>query len=202
MKLPVPQPGSRMVARCRDAQAGDRLVDGGDDGRRRVEGVEGGALGAVVFLRREQRLQLLAERLPAGILVSAGDRIGEDRQGDRAEAGEAGERLPFLRRGRPLLLLDALQRADGGEDVAGLGFLAAGDKRVRYRVRAGPDRSINWRQFLAGFGSTNRLLGIGGTYIGGPSGRRFVRTLRQVVEQRTMRVGRPLARCLQSRGGF
>ena len=51
------------------AEAGDGLVDGRDDGRRRVEGVEGGALGAVVFLGREQRLQFLAEGLPAGILV-------------------------------------------------------------------------------------------------------------------------------------
>ena len=75
------------------AQPGDGLVHGGDDGRRRVEGVEGGALGAVVFLGREQRLQFLAQGLPAGILVSAGDRIGKDRQGDRAEAGEAGEDL-------------------------------------------------------------------------------------------------------------
>ena len=46
------------------------------------------------------------------------------RQGDGPEAAEAGERLPLLRRGRPLLLLDLLQRADGGDDVAGLGLLA------------------------------------------------------------------------------
>ena len=37
------------------AEAGEGLVHGRDDGRRGVEGVEGGALGAVVFLRREQR---------------------------------------------------------------------------------------------------------------------------------------------------
>ena len=76
---------------------------------------------------RQQRLQLLAEGLPAGILVAAGDRVGEDRQGDRPEAGEAGERLLLLRGGGPLLLLDGLEGADGGEDVAGLGFFAAGD---------------------------------------------------------------------------
>ena len=127
MKLPVPQPGSRIVALAGNAEAGDGLVDGGDDGRRRVEGVEGGAFGAVVFLGREQRLQLLAEGLPAGILVAAGDRIGENRQGDRPEAGEAGERLLLLRRGGPLLLLDGLEGADGGDDVAGFGFFAAGD---------------------------------------------------------------------------
>ena len=40
----------------RNAQAGDSLVDGGNDGRRRIEGVEGGALGAGVFLGREQKL--------------------------------------------------------------------------------------------------------------------------------------------------
>ena len=76
---------------------------------------------------RKQRFQLLAEGLPAGILVAAGDRIGENRQGDRPEAGEAGERLFLLRRGRPLFLLDGLEGADGGEDVAGFGFFAAGD---------------------------------------------------------------------------
>ena len=54
-------------------------------------------------------LQLLAQGLPAGILVAAGDRIGEDREGDRPEAGEAGERLLFLRRGGPLLLLDVFE---------------------------------------------------------------------------------------------
>ena len=76
---------------------------------------------------RKQRLQLLAEGLPAGILVAAGDRVGEYREGDRPEAGEAGERLLLFRRGGPLLLLDVLDGADGGEDVAGFGFFAAGD---------------------------------------------------------------------------
>ncbi len=90
------------------AEAGDGLVDGGDDGGRGVEGVEGRALGAVVFRGREQCLQFLAEGLPAGVLVAAGDRIGEDRQGDRPEAGEAGKYLFFLRSGGPLFLLDGL----------------------------------------------------------------------------------------------
>ena len=101
MKLPDAAAGSRMVASVGDAQAGDGLVDGGDDGGRRVEGVEGGALGAVVFLRREQRLQLFAEGLPAGVLVAAGDRIGEYRQGHRTEAAEAGKNPHFLQRRRP-----------------------------------------------------------------------------------------------------
>ena len=72
-------------------------------------------------------LQFLADGLPAGILVAAGDRIGENRQGDRPEAGEAGENLLFFRRGGPLFLLDGFEGADGGDDVAGLGLLAAGD---------------------------------------------------------------------------
>ena len=50
MKLPVPQPGSRIGGIGGDAEAGDGLVHGGDDGRGSVEGVEGGAFGAVVFL--------------------------------------------------------------------------------------------------------------------------------------------------------
>ena len=124
----MPQPGSRIGGVVGYAQAGNRLVDGRDDGRRRVEGVEGGAFGAVVFVGRQQRLQFLAQGLPAGILVAAGDRIGEDRQGDRPEAGEAGERLFLLRRGGPLFFLDLLQGADGGDDVAGLGLFAAGDR--------------------------------------------------------------------------
>jgi hypothetical protein len=102
-------------------------VNGSDDGRRSVESVEGGALGTVVFRWRQQRFQLLAEVLPAGILVTAGDRIGEYGEGNRPEAGEAGERLLFLRCGGPLLVLDVLDGADGGEDVTGLGFFAAGD---------------------------------------------------------------------------
>ena len=53
-------------------------------------------------------LQFLAECLPAGILVAAGDRVGKYREGDRSEAGEAGERLLLLRGGGPLLLLDGL----------------------------------------------------------------------------------------------
>ena len=96
-----------------NAEAGDSLVDGSDDGRRRVEGVEGGALGAVVFCKGKQPLQLLTECLPAGILVPAGDRVGEYRQGDRPEAGEAGERMLLLQGGGPLLLLDVLEGADG-----------------------------------------------------------------------------------------
>jgi hypothetical protein len=112
-------------------QAGDGLVNGSDDGRRSVEGVEGGALGAVVFRLAQERFQLLAQGLPTGILVTAGDRIGEDRQGDWPEAGEAAERLLFFWRGKPLFLLDFLDGADGGDYVAGFCFFTAGDGRGR-----------------------------------------------------------------------
>jgi hypothetical protein len=53
-------------------------------------------------------LQLLADGLPGGILVAAADGVGEDRQGDGAEAAEAEESVALLGRGGPLLLLDAL----------------------------------------------------------------------------------------------
>jgi len=102
-------------------------VDGSDDGRRCVEGIEGGAFGAVIFRRVEQGFQLLTQGLPAGILVTAGKRIGEDRKGNRSETGEAGERLFFLRRGKSLFLLYFLEGADGGDYVAGFSLFAAGD---------------------------------------------------------------------------
>ena len=113
-----------------NAQAGNGLVDGGDDGGRGIEGVEGGAFGTVIFLRRKQRLQLVAEFLPAGILVAAGDRIGKYRQGHRPETGEAGQNPPFLQRRRPRLLLNLFQNADRSENVAGLRFLTLGDGGV------------------------------------------------------------------------
>jgi hypothetical protein len=65
--------------------------------------------------------------LPAGILVFSRYRIGENREGDRPEAGEAGKRLLLLSRGGPLFLLDVLDGADGGDDVACLGFFATCD---------------------------------------------------------------------------
>ena len=106
MKLPMPQPGSRTVASSGTPRRARAVVHGGDDGRGGVEGVERGALGAVVFLGREQRLQFLAEGLPDGVLVAAGHGIGKDREGDGTEAREAGQRVPLGRRGRPLLALD------------------------------------------------------------------------------------------------
>jgi hypothetical protein len=57
----------------------------------------------------------------------AGFGMGEDVQRNGAEAGKAGKCLFFLVSCGPPLLLDGLQRADGGEDVAGFGFFAAGD---------------------------------------------------------------------------
>jgi len=109
------------------AQAGNRLVDGSDDGRRRIEGVEGSALGAVEFGLGQEGFQLFAQGLPAGVLVAAGDGVGKNGQGNRAEAGEAGERLLLLRGGGPLPLLDSLDGADGGNDVACFALFAACD---------------------------------------------------------------------------
>jgi hypothetical protein len=76
--------------------------------------------------------------LPARILVTAGDRVGKNRQGNRAEAGEAGQGLFLLRSGRTLLLLDPPNRAYRGDEVAGLGFFAARDGwDRRWRVEVG-----------------------------------------------------------------
>ena len=61
------------------------------------------------------------------ILVPAGDKVGKYRERNRREAGEAGERMLLLQGGGPLLLLDVLDGAAGGQDVAGLGLFAAGD---------------------------------------------------------------------------
>ena len=72
------------------------------------------------------------------------------RQGDRPEAAEAGEHVALLRRGGPLLLLDAFEGADGGEDVAGFGFLAAGD----HRRLAGESSLRNSDSTAAGSGLT------------------------------------------------
>jgi hypothetical protein len=104
-------------------------VNGRDDGRGCVEGIEGSALGTVVFLRREQRFQLFTQSLPSGILVAAGGWVREDGESDRPKSREAGEYLLLLRRGRTMFLLDYLDGADRGENVACFGFFAAGDGR-------------------------------------------------------------------------
>ena len=82
----------------------------------------------IVFLGRQQgfaaRRRGPASRRPCNWPVTGS---GKMRQGHGPEAAEAGEYAPFIGSGRPLLPLDGLQRADGGDDVAGLGFFAAGD---------------------------------------------------------------------------
>jgi hypothetical protein len=71
--------------------------------------------------------------LPAGILVASGNGVGENREGNGTEAGEAGERLLFLGvRGTPLAL-NPLESANGSKDVACFGFFAAGNGDRRRR---------------------------------------------------------------------
>jgi hypothetical protein len=114
-----------------------------DDHGRGVEGGEGGALRAGVVLGREQCSQLLPQRLPGGVSILAGDRVGEDPQGDRAEAGKAQKDLALVRRGGPLGLLDSLKRTDGRQESAGFRFVAAdsvgrgGALRQRWVLRHG-----------------------------------------------------------------
>jgi hypothetical protein len=82
--------------------------------------------------------------LPAGVLVAAGDRVGEDREGNRTETGEAGEDLFFLGGGSPLLALDGFKRADSGDEIAALRFLAAGDEGRGVARGCGYDRRSWW----------------------------------------------------------
>ena len=110
----------------RHAQAEEGLVHRGNDGLRGVEGVERGASGTRVLFGGEEGDELLAQGLPGGALVAFGDRVGEEREGDRPEAPESGKRPPFGL-GRPsLLTLDRCERADGFQDILGLGLLARG----------------------------------------------------------------------------
>src|SRR5262249_8932824 len=127
---------------------------------RSVKSVESRALSAVVFLWRQQRLQLIAQGLPAGVLEMATDRIGEYRQGYRPEAGEPGKLLFFLTCCRSLLLLNGLESADGGEDVPGLGLFAAGYgcagrgvfRRGGVRIRRSSDFSRRGCGYIRGLG--------------------------------------------------
>ena len=91
-----------------DAQPVDRFVDRSDDRRRRVESVEGRALGAVVFLGLQQRLERFAQVAPAGVFVTPADRIGKNRQGDGSETREFRKSVFLLLIRGPPLGLDAL----------------------------------------------------------------------------------------------
>ncbi len=70
MKLPVPQPGSSTRALAGTPRRRDRPVHGVHDDGRGEELAEGGPLGGVVFLGRQQGFELVAEGLPAGVLVA------------------------------------------------------------------------------------------------------------------------------------
>jgi hypothetical protein len=111
----------------RNAEPGQSVVHRRDDNGRSVIGVVRRRAGAVVFVGGEQAFQLVAQLLPASVLVGAGDGMREERQGDGSEAAEPGEDLPLVGAGRAAFPLDMLQGFDGGNDVAGLGLLAAGD---------------------------------------------------------------------------
>ena len=105
------------------------------DHRRGVEGRKGRPPGTGVVLGCQEGLELVPQLLPAGVFVLAGDRVGKDAQGHRAEAGEAGEHGALLGGGGPLGLLDGLERADRGQDGAGFGFVAAGGAGCVGRLR-------------------------------------------------------------------
>ena len=73
-----------------------------------IEGVKRRALGTVILLGREEGLQFVADDLPRCILVPSRDRIRKNRQGNRPESAEAGQRLPFFRTGGSAFALDGL----------------------------------------------------------------------------------------------
>jgi len=112
---------------CGQTQTGDARMDCRDDGGRCVERIECRALGAVVLRRRQQRGEFLAQGLPSGVFEFAGNWIGEDREGNGTESAEAGKGCFFLGSRGPLLFLDCLESADGRDDVACFGVLAAGE---------------------------------------------------------------------------
>ena len=62
-KCPMPSAGSR-TRPCVEADPLDRIVDRGDDSRRRVVRVERRSARGFVFLRRKQRLEAFAFSLP------------------------------------------------------------------------------------------------------------------------------------------
>jgi hypothetical protein len=149
------------------AQPADGVVDRRDDGGRRIEGVEGRALGAVVLLASEQRFQFFAKGLPT-VLKLAGDRIGKNREGYRPETGEAAKYLFFLGSRGPLLPFDGRQRADGRDDVASLALLAAGDAAIDRScgVCGGIRLTEGWRCLGCDRRSSGRFVGEGRGLIG------------------------------------
>src|SRR5205814_1901494 len=84
-----------------NAEPRDGVMNAGNDERRCVERVERRTLSAGILFRREERFQLVAERLACGVLVTVRNRIGKDRQGHGAESGESRKGLLLLCRRRP-----------------------------------------------------------------------------------------------------
>ena len=120
----IPDPASRLED---DGVGGDPetrkgVVHGRHDDGGGEELAEGRPLGGVVFLGGEERLELLADGLPA-VLEAAGDGSGKI---ERATAPKPPKRggPALVVGGRAVLALDGLERADRGEDVAGFGFFA------------------------------------------------------------------------------
>ena len=75
----------------------------------------------------QEGLELASKLLPARVFILAGDRVRKYPQGHRTEAGEAGQDLAFLRGGRTLHLIEDIEGADCGKNVAGLGLVPTAD---------------------------------------------------------------------------
>jgi hypothetical protein len=70
------------------AEPGKGHVHGRHDRGNPEELAESHPLSRVIFLKAEQALQFATDLIPAPVLVTARDRVGEDRQGHRAESAE------------------------------------------------------------------------------------------------------------------
>ena len=91
----------------------------------RIEGVERGPLGGGVLIRREEGDELFTQCLPACVFVLAGQRIGKQRPGNRAEAPKPDEALSLRFCGGPAFCLNRFEGFNRRDDVAGFLFFAA-----------------------------------------------------------------------------
>ena len=117
-------------------------------------------------------MQLVAQGLPAGVLVAAGDGIGEQRQGHGPEAAEAGKHLPFIGSGRSVLPLDGCRVRMAAMMSRALAF--SPPATVLPGLTLGGSSGVRgWRRELTGGGSFGGVAAVeAADRDGGPSGSR------------------------------
>jgi hypothetical protein len=101
-----------------------------DHFRRCIERIKGCSLRTVVFFFRQERFQFTAERFPACVFVSAGDRVRKDGECDRAKACETSQVGFFVISGQSVFRFDGLECSDRRKNVSGFpGFTGTDDDR-------------------------------------------------------------------------